>query len=134
MIKTGDTYQESLQFTQEDVNTFAKISGDNNPIHIDPEFAATTIFKKPIVHGFFSAAVFSKVFGTKFPGNGTIYMYQDMRFLGPVFVDQPYVALFEVTEVNTEKHTGVIKCTLQNQEGKDVIVGSAKLKNDAQFI
>lgn len=134
MIKTGDTYRQELNFNQEDVNTFARITGDNNPIHIDEAFAANTMFKRPIVHGFLSGAVFSKVFGTLFPGAGTIYMYQEMKFTGPVFVNEPYVALFEVLEVNTEKHTGVIKCLLQNAEGKDCIVGTAKLKNDIQFV
>jgi len=134
MIKVGDIFTHELTYRQEDVNTFAKITGDNNPIHLDAEFAAKTPFGRPIVHGFYSASVFSMVFGTKFPGEGTIYMYQDMKFLAPVFVDEPYKAKFEVIEVNTEKKTGVIKCTLEDGNGKSVIEGTAKLKNNAQFI
>lgn len=134
MIKVADTFVHELSFNQADVNTFAKITGDNNPIHLDPEFAAKTPFGRPIVHGFYSASVFSMVFGTKFPGEGTIYMYQDMKFLAPVFVDELYKAKFEVIEVNTEKHTGVIKCTLEDKNGKIVIDGTAKLKNNTQFI
>ena len=133
-IKQGDTYTHELTFTQENVNTFAEITGDNNPIHLDAEYAAKTFFKRPIVHGFYSASVFSMVFGTKFPGEGTIYMYQDMKFMAPVFVDQPYTAKFEVTEVNTERHTGIIKCILEDENGKVVIEGTARLKNDARFI
>lgn len=134
MIKIGDTFDYELSYKQTDVNTFAEITGDNNPIHLNAEFAAKTPFKRPIVHGFYSASVFSMVFGTKFPGEGTIYMYQDMKFLAPVFVDEPYKAKFEVLEVNTEKHTGVIKCILENSSGKSVIEGTAKLKNDIQFV
>jgi acyl dehydratase len=134
MIKTGDTYQHELMFKQSDVDAFAKITGDNNPIHIDAEFAAKTPFGRPIVHGFLSGAVFSKVFGTLFPGEGTIYLFQEMKFMDPVFVDQPYTAKFEVTEVNTEKNMGIIKCTLENAEGKVCIDGMAKLKNNKQFI
>jgi acyl dehydratase len=134
MIKTGDTYQHALMFQQSDVDAFAKITGDNNPIHIDAEYAAKTPFGRPIVHGFLSGAVFSKVFGTLFPGEGTIYLYQDMKFMAPVFVNQPYTAKFEVAEVNTEKHSAVIKCTLENDEGKVCIDGTAKLKNNMQFI
>jgi len=74
------------------------------------------------------------VFGTKFPGEGTIYLFQDMKFLAPVFVDQPYKAKFEVLEVNTEKHIGTIKCVLEDANGKAVIEGTARLKNDKQFI
>jgi len=134
MIKVGDTYTYDVQFNQSDVNTFAQITGDNNPIHLDAAFAAKTVFGKPIVHGFFSASVFSMVFGTKFPGEGTIYLYQDMKFLAPVFVDQPYKAKFEVLEVNPEKHIGVVKSILEDENGKVVIEGSAKLKNNTQFV
>ncbi len=134
MINTKETYTYEVSFNQENVNTFAQITGDNNPIHLDAEFAAKTVFGKPIVHGFYSASVFSMVFGTKFPGEGTIYMYQDMKFLAPVFVNQPYKAKFEVLEVNTEKHTGLIKCILEDENGKAVIEGTAKLKNNTQFI
>ena len=134
MIKVNDTYTWDVVYKQSDVDTFAKITGDNNPIHLDAAFAAKTIFGRPIVHGFLSASVFSMVFGTKFPGEGTIYLYQDMKFLSPVFVEQPYKAKFEVLEVNTEKHIGLIKCVLEDESGKAVIEGSAKLKNNAQFV
>jgi len=134
MIKQNDTYTYNVTFNQSNVNIFAEITGDNNPIHLDADFAKNTIFGRPIVHGFYSASVFSMVFGTKFPGEGTIYMYQDMKFLAPVFVDQPYKAIFEVLEVNIEKHIGIIKCVLEDENGKIVIEGVAKLKNNAQFI
>lgn len=67
MIKTGDKYRHEVTYTQEGVIAFAEITGDKNPIHLDPEFAAKTPFGRPIVHGFLSAAVFSKVFGMLFP-------------------------------------------------------------------
>ena len=134
MIKVNDTYVYDVCFNQSNVDIFAQITGDNNPIHLDADFAAKTIFGRPIVHGFYSASVFSMVFGTKFPGEGTIYLYQDMKFLAPVFVDQSYKAKFEVLEVNTEKHIGVIKSILEDENGKAVIEGSAKLKNNTQFV
>ena len=134
MIKQNDTYIHEVMFTQEEVDTFARITGDANPLHIDPDYAAKTPFGRPIIHGFLSASVFSKVFGMLWPGEGTIYMYQDMKFLAPVFVDEPYIAKFEAIEVNTDKHRGTIKCCLENSEGKVVIEGTAKLQNTKQFV
>lgn len=134
MIRVGDRFECEVCFTQEQVNTFAEITGDRNPIHIDPVFAAITRFGRPIVHGFLSGAVFSKVFGMQFPGPGTVYMSQEMRFAGPVFVDEPYTARFEVAEINTEKHNGIVECTLVNGEGKECIVGRAKLKHTGEFV
>lgn len=134
MIKPRDTYTHDVMFKQADVDMFAKISGDNNPVHTNPEYAATTMFKRPIVHGFFSGAVFSKVFGTLFPGEGTIYLYQDMKFLAPVYVDQQYIAKFEVVTVDTERHIAKIVCSLEDTTGKVYISGTAKLKHDVEFV
>jgi len=132
-LKIGDTYSEKVRFTQANVDKFAEISGDNNPIHINAEYAANTPFGKPIVHGFFAGAIFSKVFGTQWPGEGTIYMFQDMFFKAPVFVEQDYTAKFEVLEIDEAKHRGVIQCILENAEGKAVITGQAKLMNTERF-
>lgn len=132
-IKLGDTYTEKVRYTQANVDTFAQISGDNNPIHINPEYASKSIFGRCIVHGFFAGAVFSKVFGTQWPGEGTIYLYQEMKFMSPVFVEQDYNAVFEVVELDEVKHRGTIKCTLQDADGKVAIAGTAKLLNAEKF-
>lgn len=132
-IKLGDTYTEKVRYTQANVDTFAQISGDNNPIHINPEYASKSIFGRCIVHGFFAGAVFSKVFGTQWPGEGTIYLYQEMKFMSPVFVEQDYNAVFEVVELDEVKHRGTIKCTLQDADGKVAIAGTAKLLNADRF-
>ena len=132
-IKLGDTYTEKVRYTQANVDTFAKISGDNNPIHINAEYASKSIFGRCIVHGFFAGAVFSKVFGTQWPGEGTIYLFQEMKFKAPVFVEQDYSAVFEVVELDEAKHRGTIKCTLQDAEGKVAIEGLAKLLNAERF-
>jgi acyl dehydratase len=134
MVKQGDVYKHGVKFTQADVVKFAEVTGDFNPIHIDAEYAAKTMFKKPIVHGFLSGAVFSKVFGTLFPGEGTIYLSQEMKFLAPIFVEEQYEARFEVMEVNTEKHIGIVNCSLVNSEGAPCITGVARLKHNTQFV
>ena len=132
-LKVGDIHQEKVKFNQPNVDTFAEITGDNNPIHINAEYAAQTPFGKPIVHGFYAGSVFSKVFGTIWPGEGTIYLYQDMTFLSPVFVEQDYFAKFEVLEVNEEKHRGTIQCILETTDGKQAIKGLAKLLHKDKF-
>lgn len=132
-IKIGDTFIEKVKFTQNQVNQFAEISGDKNPIHIDAGYAAKTPFGKPIIHGIFAASVFSKVFGTQWPGEGTIYMFQDIFFKAPAFVEVEYIAKFETIEINEEKHRGVIRCTLEDSEGKIIISGQAKLMHTERF-
>ncbi|MDR2979019.1 MAG: MaoC family dehydratase [Bacteroidales bacterium] len=132
-LKKGDSHVEKMRFTQENVNIFAEISGDSNPIHLNAEYAAQTPFGKPIVHGFFAGAVFSKVFGTQWPGEGTIYMFQDMAFKAPVFVEHDYYAKFEVLEVDEVKKRGVIQCVLEDANGKIAIIGQAKLMHTERF-
>lgn len=132
-IQIGDKYVFNHIYRQSDVDVFAKITGDDNPIHINEEFASKSIFKRPIVHGFLAGATFSKVFGTLFPGNGTIYLSQNMKFFRPVFVNEEYTASFIVKEINREKGTGIIECKLSNHEGELCIDGEAKLKNNFSF-
>jgi len=138
MLKIGDFFELELSFTQEQVNDFARITGDNNPLHIDQEFAKTTVFGRPIVHGFLAGAVFSRIFGTIFPGEGTIYISQEMRFRAPVFTRKTYKARVEITEINPEKHNGMIKCLLLDEtalpEKQICIDGVARLKNLTQFV
>lgn len=132
-IKLGDTFEYRTSFTQMDVDTFADVSGDRNPIHLDEKYAAKSIFGRRIVHGFLAGSVFSKVFGTIWPGEGTIYLSQDMSFRAPVFTGTEYVARFMVEEVNVEKHRGLVSCNLETIDGKPVIIGKALLKHNDRF-
>lgn len=129
-ITQGSVYEEHFSFTQEQVNQFAEVSGDKNPIHIDAQYAAQTVFKKPVIHGFLGGSVFSRVLGTRFPGEGTIYMRQDMAFRRPMFVDQRYKAHFEILEHHADKHRALIATVVEDAEGKPVITGEALVQND----
>jgi acyl dehydratase len=130
LIKTGDTYHNEFSYSQAEVDLFSKVSGDHNPIHHDAAYAATTIFKKPIIHGMLSASVFSKVFGTEFPGEGTIYLSQQLQFKRPMYVDQVYVASFEVSETDPEKHKATITTLVKHKETGDVTIqGVAQVMN-----
>lgn len=133
MINIGDTFEHTFSFTQEDVISFAKVTGDNNPVHLDEAYAASTIFKRPIIHGMLGATVFSKVFGTMFPGEGTIYLNQNLQFMRPMLVDTNYTAHFEVLEIDREKHRATINTSVLNEEGKKVVDGSAILMHTEKF-
>lgn len=115
MIQENDTYKHEFSFTQNDIIKFAEVTGDKNPVHLDANYAATTMFKVPIMHGMLGASLFSKVFGTLFPGEGTIYLKQSLSFLKPMFVDTTYEAVFTVKEVNAEKHRAIIETVISEK-------------------
>ena len=135
MLTIGQTYNCEFKFTQADVNAFADVSGDHNPVHWDAAFAATTIFKRPILPGMLSASVFSKVLGTLFPGDGTIYLKQSLDFLKPMYVDTDYVALFTVKEIIKEKNRAVIETSIKQKVTGDLVclIGEAEVMNIAMI-
>ncbi|MEM6298323.1 MAG: MaoC family dehydratase [Bacteroidota bacterium] len=133
-IKVGDSYSFSFSFSQEDVKAFAEVSGDKNPIHLDADYAAQTLFKRPIMHGFLGGSVLSKIFGTMFPGEGTIYLRQNLEFLRPMFVDVEYEATVEVKEVDSDRHRGILITQIKDVEkGKVTIKGEAELMHNERF-
>ncbi|MBK6622396.1 MAG: MaoC family dehydratase [Saprospirales bacterium] len=121
----GQIFELSFQFSQQQVNQFAEVTGDNNPIHSNEQYAALTPFKRPIMHGFLSASVFSRIFGTLYPGEGTIYMSQTMNFLKPMYVDTSYKAVLTVAEIFAEKHRARVTTEVLSPEGEKVISGEA---------
>lgn len=129
MIELGQKHTHPFKFSQGEVEAFAKVTGDNNPVHLDEEYASKTIFKKRIVHGMLGASLLSKVFGTIFPGEGTIYLNQTLNFLRPMYVDENYEATFEVKEIIKEKNRAIILTTITNSEGKAVLSGEAIIMN-----
>ncbi|MBO9639235.1 MaoC family dehydratase [Siphonobacter aquaeclarae] len=130
----GDAYQHPVQFSQDDVVRFAEVSGDHNPLHLDAEFAATTPFKRPIIHGMLGVSVFSRVIGMEFPGAGSIYVKQTVDFLRPMFVDTPYEARFQVLSINPEKHTAEISTEFFDPKTKKVTTrGVATVMNAEHF-
>ena len=130
MLEIGQTYSHNFKFTQEEVDRFAEVTGDKNPVHLDADFAAKTLFKKPIMHGMLGAALFSKVFGVLFPGEGTIYLKQSLNFLRPMYVDIDYEAVFTVKEVDAVKHIAVIETVIKNKtKGSVCTSGDASVMN-----
>ena len=95
----------------------------------DPAFAAKSIFRKPIMHGMLGGAIFSKIFGTMFPGEGTVYLKQTFSFLKPMFVNTKYEATVIVREVLPDKNRAVIETIIRNPEGFVVTSGEATIMN-----
>lgn len=134
MLASGDTFEFTFQFSQDDVDAFAKISGDNNPVHLDADYAATTVYKKPIIHGFLGSSIISRVFGTMWPGEGTVYLQQKLSFKRPMYVDQEYKAMLEVKEVLEGKHRAIISTTIiETANGKPVVTGEAEIMNKVKL-
>lgn len=115
MIEKGQVYTHDFKFTQADVAAFAQCTGDKNPVHLDADYAAKTMFKRPIMHGMLGASLFSKVFGTLFPGEGTIYLKQSLNFLKPMYVDVDYVAEFVVKEAINDKNRAIIETLIKDK-------------------
>lgn len=97
-LKPGQSWTHEFEFTTTQVAEFAQVTGDTNPVHLDPNYAAQTAFRTPVVHGMLGAAVFSRVFGTIFPGPGTLYLSQSLDFLLPIRTGKMYLARFSVLE------------------------------------
>ncbi len=126
-MEINSTFEYHFSFTQEDVNNFSNVTGDLNPIHLDEEIAKNSIFKKRIVHGFLSASIFSKVFGTLWPGHGTIYLSQSLNFTKPMYTNERYSAKFEVIEV-LPKNKIWVQTTIVDSNNENTIEGKALLK------
>mgnify|MGYP003507697293 FL=1 len=113
--------------TLQDIQAFAAVSGDINPAHLNPEYADATMFHGVIAHGMLGAALISALFGTQFPGPGTIYLGQELKFTKPVRIGDTLTVLATVSEKNDEKKRIKMDCLVTNQSGETVLKGEANL-------
>ena len=119
-----DVYAKTI--TDSDVTSFAGISGDTNPIHLNHEFASETMFEGRIVHGMLTASFISTVIGTKLPGPGCVYVGQNLRFKAPVKVGDTVTAICTVTKLIPEKRM-IEMDTVCTVNGKQVLDGHATI-------
>ncbi|HUL36682.1 MAG TPA: MaoC family dehydratase [Thermodesulfobacteriota bacterium] len=124
-LKIGDSAQISKTITESDIELFAKATGDFNPVHLDQAYAEKTMFKGRIAHGLLSVGLLSAVLGTIFPGHGTIYLSQEIKFLVPVRIEDTITARVEVLELIPEKNRARFRTSCTNQDGKLVADGIA---------
>ena len=108
------------------IEAFAEVTGDNNPVHLDEAYAATTPFKTRIAHGMLSAGYISAVIGTKLPGPGAIYIGQALRFKRPVKIGDVVTATATITAIDAEK-ARVTLDTVCTVGGKPVVEGEATI-------
>lgn len=133
-IAVGDSASSVRTLTQEDIELFALVSGDVNPAHLDPAYAETDLFHKIIVHGMWGGGLISAVFGTKLPGPGTIYLSQEMHFRAPVGIGDTITTTVTAREKKPEKKRIVFDCLCMNQDGKQVITGTAEVQAPTEKI
>ncbi|QTA37299.1 MaoC family dehydratase [Thermosipho ferrireducens] len=126
-LKIGQTYETTRKITSDDVITFAELTGDKNPLHIDEEYAKKTTFGKRISHGMLVLGFLSSVLGMEFPGPGTIYMSQSAKFLKPVFVGETIKIKLEVIKKDDNKKRALLKTTVLKENGEIAIDGEALL-------
>ena len=124
-LKVGDSAEISKTITEIDINDFARVTGDFNPVHLDQAYAEKTIFKGRIAHGLLSVGLLSSILGNILPGHGTIYLSQEVKFLAPVRIGDTINARVEVIELVQEKNRAKFKTTCMNQDGKIVVDGIA---------
>lgn len=120
----GMSHSTSMDITDEAIMTFAKLSGDFNPIHVDEDYAKDSVFGQRVAHGALSASLISAVLGNDLPGPGAIFVELNMRFRKPAFIGDTVVATATVAEIN--QRTGRIKMKVKCEvNGKTIIRGDA---------
>ncbi len=133
-LSVGQSARLVRTITLEDIHAFAAVSGDINPAHLNAEYADATMFHGVIAHGMFGAALISALFGTQFPGPGTIYLGQELKFTKPVRVGDTLTVVATVAEKNDEKKRVRMDCQVSNQKGEVVLKGDANLMPPTQKV
>lgn len=124
-LAPGDHAELVRQVEEDDIASFIDAVGDLNPVHSDPDYAATTPFKEPIAPGIFTAGLISAVIGTQLPGPGAVYLSQSLKFIKPVRAGDTITATVHVLEVVRERNRLRLQTVCVNQRGEEVLSGEA---------
>lgn len=122
-LKIGQKASQTKKFTKEEVLSFSRLTTDNNPIHLDEEYASTTRFKKPIVQGPMVVSLIGGILGSQLPGPGSIYINQKTNFLKPLFIDEVVTAWVEVIHIREDKPVVTLKNWIEKENGEIVLEG-----------
>ena len=124
-MKLGDSAEITKTIEQADVDAFADLTGDHNPVHVDEEFAKTTRFGRRIAHGMLTASLISSVLANKLPGEGSVYLGQTLKFVAPVFPGDEITARVTVKEIREDRPIVKLETVCINQRDEIVIRGEA---------
>jgi acyl dehydratase len=124
-FSVGDSAEITKTIEQADIDAFASVSGDHNPVHVDEEFAKTTRFGRRIAHGMLTASLISSVLANKLPGEGSVYLGQTLQFIGPVFPGDEVTARVTVKDIREDKPILKLETICVNQRDEIVIRGEA---------
>ncbi|MGF1730480.1 MaoC family dehydratase [Photobacterium kasasachensis] len=125
-IEIGMSASYSQTITDADIKSFAGMSGDRNPVHMDENYAKESRFGQRIAHGMISSSFFSALFGTELPGRGCVYVAQNLKFRKPVHIGDTVTATIEVTEINIRKRRVFFDTYCKVGKSK-VITGNAEI-------
>ncbi|HEU4767580.1 MAG TPA: MaoC family dehydratase [Pyrinomonadaceae bacterium] len=124
-LSVGDTAEITRTIAQSDIEAFAAVTGDRNPVHLDDEFAKTTRFGRRIAHGMLTASLISSVLANHLPGEGSVYLGQTLQFVAPVFPGDEVTARVTVIEVRENRPIVKLETVCVNQLGETVVRGEA---------
>ncbi len=126
-LAIGQRAESTRTVTMEDIRLFAAASGDHNPLHLDPDYAAGTQFGECIAHGMFTGGLISAALAMQLPGPGTIYLSQSLAFRLPVKIGDTLTVQLTVTDKQPRRRQVTLDCLVLNQHGKKVVTGSAEV-------
>ena len=126
-LQIGQISEYTKTVTEQDIQLFAVLSGDANPVHLDPAFAASTQFGERIAHGMLTGAVISAAIAMQMPGPGTIYLGQTLAFKRPVKIGDTVTVTLTVAEKHEIKPRATLDCVVTNQNGQVVVEGQANV-------
>lgn len=124
-LRIGQCAEFKKKLTDEDVVNFARASGDVNPVHLDEDAGRNSIFGQRVVHGILVSGLISAVIANKLPGEGSIYLGQELKFTKPTFIGDTITVMAEIIAIDIEKNRVRLKTICTNQHGDVVIAGEA---------